>query len=50
MFAGPMGIIPKVRKTKRKITIIIKNVEKCHVTVWRQWRRLDVLSVQRLVD
>ena len=41
MFAGPMGIIPKVRNTKRKITLVIRKMYKSvTLTVWRKWSRL----------
>ena len=57
MFAGPMGIIPKVRNTKRKITIVIKKITKVSRKQFgtngvdlRVKRRLDAFYVQHLVD
>ena len=56
MFAGPVGVIPKIRNTKRKITTI----KKCTKVSLKQFgvngvglrvkRRLDFHYVQHLVD
>ena len=59
MFAGPMGVIPKVRNTKRK-NICNNENKKCTKVSSKQFgangvglrvkRRLDVVYVQHLVD